>query len=161
MRMRVRKGFTLVELLIVIVIIGILASAMMLASGSATASAEATTIIAELRSLRAAALMWYGDHILGDPSAAPTTIADLREYMDSDKIANAANYHFSTADGGWWVGVNVGARVNAVRTRLRDSAVNVGLHGGDGGANAAPRSGDLATGAGFRIGDDTVWMRAR
>ena len=39
------KGFTLVELLIVIIIIGILAGMMMLSTGGATAKAEATKIV--------------------------------------------------------------------------------------------------------------------
>ena len=59
--MKMRKGFTLVELLIVIVIIGILAAAMLLSSGSATASAEASTIVSDMRSLKASALMLYAD----------------------------------------------------------------------------------------------------
>lgn len=60
--MRARKGgFTLVELLIVIMIIAILAGMMMLATGSATDSAEATKIINDLRNVKAAALMYFVD----------------------------------------------------------------------------------------------------
>ena len=77
---KLRKGFTLVELLIVIVIIGILAAAMLLSSGSATDTAEAARIISDLRSMKSAFLMLYaaspdevshGDFIIGHAAMSP------------------------------------------------------------------------------------------
>ncbi len=56
------KGFTLVELLIVLVIIGILGAMMMISSSEAVSSAKATTIISDLRAVKAAALSYYTDH---------------------------------------------------------------------------------------------------
>lgn len=77
------KGFTLVELLIVIIIIGILAGMMMLSTGGATAKAEATKIVSDARNIKAAAIMYYADH--GDWS---DKIGDLADYLDG-KIASA------------------------------------------------------------------------
>lgn len=71
------KGFTLVELLIVIIIIGILAGMMMLSTGGATAKAEATKIVSDMRNMKAAAVMVYADG--GD---WPEKIGDLSEYLD-------------------------------------------------------------------------------
>lgn len=57
-----RKGFTLVELLIVIVVIGILSAMMMLSSTEAMSSAKASNIAANLRNFKTAVLAWYADH---------------------------------------------------------------------------------------------------
>lgn len=56
-----QRGFTLIELLIVIIIIGILAGMLMLVSSSATDKASATRISGEIRSMKAAALLYYND----------------------------------------------------------------------------------------------------
>ena len=54
-----RKGFTLVELLIVVAIIAVLAMMMMMSNTSAVADAEVSAIMGNLRSLKTAALSEY------------------------------------------------------------------------------------------------------
>ena len=58
--MKVRKGFTLVELLIVVAIVATLSAAMTMSMRGATAKAKATTIAANLDLCRAAANLYYG-----------------------------------------------------------------------------------------------------
>ncbi|MBC7322734.1 MAG: prepilin-type N-terminal cleavage/methylation domain-containing protein, partial [Acetomicrobium sp.] len=81
-----RKGFTLVELLIVIIIIGILAGGMMLVAGSSRDSAEAARIISDLRTVKSAALMWMVENPMGYSDKDWTDFNDdpspLNKYLD-------------------------------------------------------------------------------
>ena len=74
-----QRGFTLVELLIVIIIMGILAGAMMLIVSSGNEAAEAAKIISDLRSLKSAAMIYYLDNPDGP---APQIDPDLKMRMD-------------------------------------------------------------------------------
>ncbi len=85
-----RKGFTLVELLIVIVIIGILSAMMMISSGEAVSSAKAAGIVNNLRAVKIAALSYYEEH---SDTAGAITKDDLSN-------ANLLKYLQKTNDGG-------------------------------------------------------------
>jgi len=145
---RVRKGFTLVELLIVIVIIGILAAAMMLGSGSATAAAEATNIVSDLRNLQAAAMMLFGesfdevaDLIPLAPVASRTVegIGLVAQFMDNPARfvggSNQFGFHINpntgmthnSANSRWVVSRNTSDLTQDVLVRLQRRANSAGL----------------------------------
>ena len=79
-----RKGFTLVELLIVIAILGALTSMMSLSGTNATASANATKIVNNLQTLKTAAIMFYNDYIYSGDAGITTEsfIAQSADYFD-------------------------------------------------------------------------------
>lgn len=89
MKKRKSHGFTLVELLIVIVIIGILAGSLLLVMGSGTDKANATKVVSDMRTLKAAALMYYSDN-----NAWPTALANVTTYIDRTPTTTIATYDF-------------------------------------------------------------------
>ena len=111
MKMRKAKGFTLVELLIVIIIIGILAGMLLLAVGSATDKAEATKIVNALRNYKSATLMYYTDHSNWPPSGSWSGhtgwVESLDRYTDRSMDLNAfASLQVVDVSGRFIIGFN-------------------------------------------------------
>ena len=162
--MKVHKGFTLVELMIVIVIIGILAVALLLSGSAATAEAEAANIISDLRSLKAAAVAMYADSIdivINDYALNTVgSLALLKPYMSNpDKILNNGPYEFfKTTIAGvgvkWWVVYDLDRSnvTKKVEVKLAAKADSVGLYFASGGGTVYRP---------FRAGDRRVHMVAR
>lgn len=124
MKQRKSKGFTLVELLIVIIIIGILAGMMMLSTGAATDKAEATKIISNLRNAKAACIMYYADN-----SAYPvkgTSESSLDKYLDAGLFntnngkIGYATYTIETKNYSGNTRTVVQAAVNSSASGIRD-----------------------------------------
>ena len=85
-----RRGFTLVELLIVIVVIGILSAMMMLSSTEAVTSAKASNIVSDMRNLKTAALSYYVDN-LDKFSSGDATVTEAIALSDVTKYLNNSN----------------------------------------------------------------------
>ena len=126
-----RKGFTLVELLIVIVVIGILSAMMMLSSTEAVSSAKASNIVSNLRNMKTAALAFFVDHIDSyDKTTVTENISshkdDIMKYM-SNSNSDYSDYSFSgTVVNTWYVSCDV--KDSGVLGKLRGRASSVGLN---------------------------------
>ena len=142
-RMNTRKGFSLVELLIAVLVICILAMGMMLAAGSGRVSAEATVIVNNLRNLRSACVAYLTER---DRSGSPeiggeNNIALLAPYISDSSILGGAYKFVISGDGygkaEWWVGFNFDnvEKSDKVKERLFGKARTLGLYGENGDGN--------------------------
>ena len=140
---KMHKGFTLVELLIVIGIMGILGAMGMIAGQEATSAARATVIADNLEKLATAAMMFYEensseidktgqvggknvtDEILVDGINA--YLKDANEISTYDDAEGNENEYFATVYGTgatmtWWVGYYFGASDG--NAQIRKAMVN-------------------------------------
>ncbi len=86
-----RKAFTLVELLIALIIIGILAGALLLTMANAQAKAEATKIVSNMKVIKSAAFLYYSDQGKWYPEISGNLNKQdagtfLNPYLDSPKM---------------------------------------------------------------------------
>ena len=107
-----RKGFTLVELMIVLVVIGILAAMMMFSSTETTDMARTTKIISDLQMLKRAALAYHADHEDEFRTNFNKTIdkKELKKYIGNNNDPELdSNYSFAvckndtTGTADWYV----------------------------------------------------------
>ena len=92
----VRKGFTLVELLIVTVIIGILAGSLLLVFGSARNRSTSTRVISDLMTLKRVSSMFYYDTGRWPGEA---DYGALRYYIDRDALDETKTYRIRNLVG--------------------------------------------------------------
>lgn len=153
--LRKRSGFTLVELLIVIIIIGILAGAMLLVAGSGTDSAEATKIVSDLRSMKAAALLYFADNSSTPLNFGTTNRAKVSLDQYSDMSIETSKFSFIGGGDSWWVGRknDIGDSVVAKLKGMKD----VPLYG-NASDTALPTSADVLSG---KTTASWIWTKAR
>ena len=79
---KMRKGFTLVELLIVIAIVGALATAMSMSGSKATGAAKAATLINNIEICKTAAALYYAANSESDLSTiSAKTFLESQDYI--------------------------------------------------------------------------------
>ena len=135
-----RRGFTLVELLIVIVVIGILSAMMMLSSTEAVTSAKASNIVSNLRNLKTAALAMYidsmdeldkADNKFSGIDDNPSSIDKVIKYMNGGENFNETGYNIGkTTEGDWYLKYTISGTNTEkaqIKQKLEGRAKSVGL----------------------------------
>ena len=96
-----RKGFTLVELLIVIAILGVLTAMMQLSGTGATAAAKASAVVNGLRTIRTAANM-YANINAGQTIALATFKSSSNDYFDTTITNSQFSVGTETSSDAWY-----------------------------------------------------------
>lgn len=86
-----RKGFTLIEILIVMIILGVLAAVVTLSLTGAMGRGEATACQQEYLGIRTAVIMYYAEHDMTWPDESGDESGDLFDAWTGDPLAPPAD----------------------------------------------------------------------
>lgn len=89
-----KRGFTLVEILITIVITGILAGTLLLSGGNSIDKASAARVTEDMKTIRTAVQMYMADH----GNRWPDNLEGLRPYLDRDPSSGPGRYALENQD---------------------------------------------------------------
>ena len=124
-----RKGFTLVELLIVIAVLGALAASMSLSAKDATPKAQAARVISDFKILKTAVMLYNFDSRDEGPA-----IADAITYFNkhSDDYVAGKLRQYTVAEGtdtnaGKWMATYTGGLSKAACVELEKDAADLGI----------------------------------
>ena len=118
-----RRGFSLVELLIVIVVIGVLSSMMIFSSSESISSAKASNIISNLRSLKNAAFAMYINHPESFDTTAPSNPTKDQLALAMGE-SNIEGYDIKVANSQWFIEATVEDNAtlkNKLKARAKDA----------------------------------------
>ena len=135
---KIRKGFTLVELLIVITIIGLLSAMMMVSSSEAQNAARVTKITEGFRSLSAAMMMYYNEDTAAadklEDGEEATIITGTKRYIKNDDVFGESDttvgaYYVVMSNGTWWLTYTLPSSTTtaALNTLLTKKAADLDL----------------------------------
>ena len=130
--MKRRRGFTLVELLIVIAVMGMLSSMMMVSSSESVSTAKANNIISSLRNFSMAAMAYYTDNVetFGANPNKDIDFATVKKYMHNEgNIPDVDSYTVTNNSGVWWAGYNLTNENTSVKQKLSNRADSANLKG--------------------------------
>ena len=125
-RKRKCKGFTLVEMLITLVIVGILAGALLLVSSAGADKAQAARVVSDLRNLKAAAVEFNASS-----RTWPSSVADLSGYLDGPlECVGPVCYEVASGEAGNFIGftADLAKAAPGVKDRLKGMAGTVSLY---------------------------------
>jgi prepilin-type N-terminal cleavage/methylation domain-containing protein len=102
-RLRNRAGFTLVELILVIIIIGILAAIIVPKFAGQTDKAKVATTKANINSIRSAVRLWQSDNDGKLPSALSDLVPTYIRAIPEEAITPSTTVVGTLDGGGGWV----------------------------------------------------------
>lgn len=98
-----RRGFTLVEIILVIIIIGILAAIIVPKFAGQSDNAKIANTKANLNSLRSAVRLWQSDHEGEPPTALSDLVPDYIRALPEEPITPSTAVAGSVDGSGGWV----------------------------------------------------------
>lgn len=176
------KGMTLIEVLIVVSVIITIATSMFLSSTQATGTADAAKIIADLTTIRKAALAWEADnrerlkanYRQGSPTHIHTSTditKGIAKYIDNNEnftLNNGGSGKLALGGYGvcevtkhrttWYVGYKFANGESHLKEKLRGRAKSAGLHFSTEWPNPLGDNNKYNNYNDDNTGDNIVWM---